>query len=424
MSINKIEFEQLQETLYQETLSNGLDVYVLPKQGFQKAYATLTTKYGSIDDHFVNEHGQETKVPDGIAHFLEHKMFESEHGDVFAEFSKNGAQANAFTSFDRTAYLFSTTSKVKENVHTLLDFVQDPHFTEENVQKEKGIIEQEIKMYEDNADWRLHFGLIDAMYHNLPIKKDIAGTVESIYAITKDQLYTCYHTFYHPSNMLLFIVGAVDPQQMLELVREHQQKKSFKPVGDIKRFFAEEPATTSEQVREIHLDVSVPKCVLGFKEPRVGLQGRELMKQEMCSELLLDILVGPGSDIYTQLLEEGLTDESFGAEYSQEMYYGYTAIGGNTPNPDKLVMRIREQLAHAEQITEADMQRSRKKKIGSFLQALNSPEFIANQFTRYRFNEMDLFHVIPVLEELTYQDVLDRAKNHFEQEHSTVCIVK
>lgn len=203
-----INFEQLQETLFHEKMANGLDVYVLPKQGFNKTYAVFTTKYGSIDNQFVPLNKEEmVHVPDGIAHFLEHKLFEKADGDVFQDFSKQGASANAFTSFTRTAYLFSSTSNVEKNLETLVDFVQDPYFTEKSVEKEKGIIGQEINMYDDNPDWRLFFGLIENMYKDHPVKIDIAGTVESISHITKDLLYECYETFYHPSNMLLFIVG-------------------------------------------------------------------------------------------------------------------------------------------------------------------------------------------------------------------------
>ncbi|MFN3367779.1 MAG: EF-P 5-aminopentanol modification-associated protein YfmH, partial [Exiguobacterium mexicanum] len=200
--MHKVEFEQLDETLYHEKLENGLEVFILPKKGFSKTFATFTTKYGSIDNHFVPRGEKDAiKVPDGIAHFLEHKMFEKEEGDIFQQFSKQGASANAYTSFTRTAYLFSATGQINENIETLLDFVQEPYFTEQTVEKEKGIIAQEITMYDDQPDWRLYFGIIENMYKNHPVKIDIAGTVDSIQDITAEHLYTCYNTFYHPSNM-------------------------------------------------------------------------------------------------------------------------------------------------------------------------------------------------------------------------------
>lgn len=226
--MEKITFEQLQEELYYEKLANGLDVYILPKRGFNKTYATFTTKYGSVDNHFIPLGKEEfVKVPDGIAHFLEHKLFEKEDGDVFQQFSRQGASANAFTSFTRTAYLFSSTSNVELNLETLMDFVQEPYFTEKTVEKEKGIIGQEITMYDDNPDWRLYFGLIENLYQNHPVKIDIAGTIDSISHITKDMLYECYNTFYHPSNMLLFVVGPVDVEKIMNQIKENQAKKPF-----------------------------------------------------------------------------------------------------------------------------------------------------------------------------------------------------
>lgn len=222
-----IEFKQLDETLYYEKLANGLDVYILPKKGFSKTFVTFTTKYGSVDRTFVPIGETESvTVPDGIAHFLEHKMFEKEDGDVFQKFSEYGASANAFTSFTRTAYLFSSTDNIYKSTETLLNFVQEPYFTEATVNKEKGIIGQEITMYDDQPDWRLYFGTIENMYHHHPVKIDIAGTIESIDGITADHLYTCYNTFYHPSNMLLFVIGAVEPEEMMTFIRDNQGKKN------------------------------------------------------------------------------------------------------------------------------------------------------------------------------------------------------
>lgn len=426
MSVDKIEFDQLQETLFHEKLPNGLNVYVLPKVGFNKTYATFTTKYGAMDNHFLPPGGAETKVPDGIAHFLEHKMFEEEEGDVFLEFSQYGAQANAFTSFDRTAYLFSATEHVKKNLKTLLNFVQNPYFTEQNVEKEKGIIEQEIKMYQDNPDWRVYFGLIEALYHQHPVKIDIAGTVESIYEITKDMLYTCYETFYHPSNMLLFVVGPVDPDHIFTLVRENQEQKPFKAQSEIERFLQDEPTNVAIPVHEISLSIGTPKCMMGYKEMSLGLQGADMLKQELITSLLFDIVIGPSASFYQELLEEGLIDDSFGTDYNLEQSYGFSVMGGNSRDPEKLVEKIKDHLAQRVHsgLQELDFERSRKKKIGSFLRQLNSPEFIANQFTRFQFNQMNLFDVIPTLEGIQFADVEKRMREHIKPDQFAVCIVK
>jgi predicted Zn-dependent peptidase len=424
--MEKIRYEQINETIYYEKLPNGLDVYVLPKHGFSKSYATFTTKYGSIDNHFQVPGKEEVKVPDGIAHFLEHKMFEQEEGDVFNEFANFGASANAFTSFDRTAYLFSSTGHVRENLTTLLNFVQDPHFTEENVEKEKGIIGQEIKMYDDNADWRVYFGLIENMYHNHPVKIDIAGTVESISKITKEMLYTCYNTFYHPSNMLLFVVGAVIPEEIFSLVRENQAAKSYEQQPEIKRFFEAEPLGVAKDKSVREMSVAIPKVMFGFKEKSVGLTGVALLKRELCSQLVLDILLGTSSDIYQNLYEQQLINDTFGTDYSSETQYGFSVIGGDTPDPEKLVQSVVAGLENAKEtgIDPSAFELNKKKRIGTFLRSLNSIEFIANSFTKYKFNETDLFEIVPTLEQITLEDVNERLREHVLREQLSISIIK
>lgn len=245
--MKQIPYPHLQETLYTEKMPGGLQVFILPKAGFKKTYATFTTRYGSVDNHFQVEGREEIRVPDGIAHFLEHKMFEEPTGDIFSNFANKGASANAFTSFDRTTYLFTATEHIEDNLTTLIDFVQHPYFTDENVEKEKGIIGQEIQMYRDNPDWRSYYGLIEAMYSKHPIRIDIAGTVESISKITKGTLYECYNTFYHPSNMILFVVGGINPESIMELIRSNQAAKTFEPQGMIRRYFEQEPYEIQEK---------------------------------------------------------------------------------------------------------------------------------------------------------------------------------
>jgi predicted Zn-dependent peptidase len=425
--MKKISFDQIQENLYYEKMSNGLDVYILPKKGFNKTYATFTTKYGSIDNHFVPLNEDEfVKVPDGIAHFLEHKLFEKEDGDVFQQFSRQGASANAFTSFTRTAYLFSSTNNVEKNLETLIDFVQDPYFTEKTVEKEKGIIGQEITMYDDNPDWRLYFGVIQNMYKNHPVKIDIAGTIDSITPITKDMLYQCYNTFYHPSNMLLFVVGPVDPDQIMNQVRSNQEKKPYEKMPEIKRQFDEEPDAVAETKQVLKMNVQSPKCLVGLKAPEPTQQGKEMLKQELSMNVFLDLLFGKSSTYYFDLYNEGLIDETFHYDYTQENGFGFVTVGGDTEKPDLLAEKLKELLlkAKAESLfTEEGLERTKKKKIGAFLRAVNSPEFIANQFTRYAFNEMDLFDVVPTLESLSYDDIQKVADSIISEDRFTVCQV-
>ncbi|MGY6210339.1 EF-P 5-aminopentanol modification-associated protein YfmH [Cytobacillus firmus] len=425
--MDKITFDQLQEELYYEKLENGLDVYILPKKGFNKTYATFTTKYGSIDNLFLPPGKEEyVKVPDGIAHFLEHKLFEKEDGDVFQQFSKQGASANAFTSFTRTAYLFSSTSNVEMNLETLIDFVQDPYFTEKTVEKEKGIIGQEITMYDDNPDWRLYFGLIENMFKNHPVKIDIAGTIESISHITKDMLYECYETFYHPSNMLLFIVGPVDPDQIMTQVRDNQSKKDYKEMPEIKRQFEGEPSEAAKKKKVLEMNVQTSKCLVGIKSSTANQSGKEMLKNELSLNVLLDILFGKSSEQYSTLYSEGLIDDTFSFDYTQEQGFGFAMVGGDTNDPDRLAETLQKMLLDAREkgtISQETLDRTKKKKIGAFLRAVNSPEYIANQFTRYAFNEMDLFDVVPTLESITLEDVENAAGNLISEERFTVCQV-
>jgi predicted Zn-dependent peptidase len=425
--MEQIKFEQLQEELFHEKLPNGLNVYILPKKGFNKTYATFTTKYGSVDNTFVPfEKDEFVKVPDGIAHFLEHKLFEKEDGDVFQQFSKQGASANAFTSFTRTAYLFSSTSDVEKNLETLVDFVQDPYFSEKTVEKEKGIIGQEITMYDDNPDWRLYFGLIQNLYQNHPVKIDIAGTIESISHITKDWLYECYNTFYHPSNMLLFIVGPVDPNQIMNQVRDNQAKKDYKDMPEIKRKFEDEPTQAAEKQQVMQMNVQTSKCLVGIKALHVDQSGDEMLKNELTMNLFLDLLFGKSSENYDWLYNEGLIDETFSYDYTQEQGFGFAMVGGDTREPDQLAGKLQEMLLAAKKgglFNNDQLERAKKKKIGAFLRAVNSPEYIANQFTRYAFNEMNLFDVVPTLEKITLQDVESLAAEVVSEDRLSVCQV-
>ncbi|WP_379967401.1 EF-P 5-aminopentanol modification-associated protein YfmH [Ectobacillus sp. sgz5001026] len=422
--MNTISFDQLKEELMYEKLPNGLDVYILPKPGFNKTYATFTTKYGSIDNIFVPMKKSEyVHVPDGIAHFLEHKLFEKEDHDAFQLFSKQGASSNAFTSFTRTAYLFSCTSNVDTNLSTLLDFVQSPYFTEKTVEKEKGIIGQEIQMYQDNPDWRLYFGLIESMYEKHPVKIDIAGTIQSISAITKDLLYECYNTFYHPSNMLLFVVGPVDPVKMMDLIRDNQAKKNYSKQPEIKRSFEDEQDEAATKKLVIPMSVQTSKCLVGIKGKSPKYTGREKLKYEMMISLLLDCLFGKSSSNYEQLYHDELIDDTFSYDYTEETSFGFAMIGGDTKDPDELAKRIITILLQTNDSTlsEEVVARAKKKKIGGFLRSLNSPEYIANQFTRYSFNGSNLFDVLSILEEITAQDIWNAANECIDEKRISIC---
>ncbi|MED1949231.1 EF-P 5-aminopentanol modification-associated protein YfmH [Brevibacillus centrosporus] len=419
-------FEQVNETVYNETLPNGLQVYLVPKQGFSKTYAVFTTRYGSIDSHFRTRSGEEINVPDGIAHFLEHKMFEKKDRDVMHEFSKNGASCNAFTSFNRTAYLFSCTDKLDDNLNLLLDYVQEPYFTDASVEKEKGIIGQEITMYDDNPDWKVYMNLLKAMYKDYPINIEIAGTIETISHITKEYLYQCYETFYHPANMLLLVVGSFEPEAIMKLIRDNQSSKEFSPAPQITRLFPTEQPEPAQAKIEASLAVGLPKCMIGIKEREQGLTKEALLKRDLTTKLLLDIAFGTSSAVYERLYDSELITESFDFDYSSEQDYAYTIMGGDTPDPEKLVQTIQAEIEQLKQkgIDQDDFERAKRKKIGNFLRSLNSVEFIANQFTSFKFNGNDLFTVVPTLESITREDVEKRLHEHFISGQMAVSIVR
>ncbi|MBC2207016.1 EF-P 5-aminopentanol modification-associated protein YfmH [Listeria booriae] len=420
--MQKQSFDQLKEAVYHETLDNGLQVYVLPKHGFSKTFAIFTTNYGSIDNEFVPL-GQDafTRVPDGIAHFLEHKLFEKEDGDVFFKFGEKGAFTNAFTSFTRTAYLFSSTSNVEENLETLVDFVQEPYFTEETVEKEKGIIGQEIQMYDDDADFRVYFGAIENMYHHHPVKIDIAGTVESIADIDKDLLYLCYNTFYHPSNMILFIVGNVNPEQAIDQVRANQAKKTFAPAKPIKRHFPDEPKSVAVPKKTLKFPVQIAKNLVAIKEDIGLLRGKEAVQHEMTGDIMLELLFGTTSAAYLDLYDQGIIDDTFGFDYSLQDSFSFVLIGGDAKDPDLQESKIKDTLENAIQtgFNEADLELIKRKKMGQFLRSLNSPEFIANQFSQYIFEEASLFDILPAIEAVTVADVENFLKRIYLEDRVT-----
>jgi predicted Zn-dependent peptidase len=293
------------------------------------------------------------------------------------------------------------------------------------VEKEKGIINQEITMYQDNADWRSYFGLIEAMYGTYPIHIDIAGTIESIKEITKETLYKCYHTFYHPSNMMLFIVGGVDPERVMQLVRDNQAAKDYAPQAEIRRIFKEEPTGVAVKLKVTKLPVSLPKYLFGFKEAPPHIKGMELLRQELTMKLMLDILFSPSSNLYQALYDENLISDNFGHEYSCDNDYAFSIIGGDTIDPEALLARFKQLLDQVidSGIAEEDFMRSRKKKIGGFLRMLNSPEAIANEFTKYQFRGSDLFTILQVYQEMTLDQVNGRMRQHFNWEQMAGSLV-
>ena len=421
-----INYQTLQETLYFEEMDNGLKVYLLPKKGFSKTYGLLSTCFGSIDTTFVPIGENEMlKVPDGIAHFLEHKMFEMEDGDASDGFARLGASTNAFTSSSRTAYLFSTTTHENECIELLLDFVQDIYLTEENVEKEKGIINQEIGMYDDDPDWRCYFGSIQNLYQNHPVKIDIAGTVDTVREIDKETLEKCYHTFYHPSNMMLFVVGNIDPQKTMTLIRENQAKKHFEKENQIQRENVDEPYEVNQDELILNMDVVMPKLIVSMKINDILTEPSQKLKRELSMNLLLDLLFAKSSKLYEDWMHQGFINDSFSANFTQERNYSFLQIGGDTQEPEKLRDKIYELIESIDsfKIDEADFHRVQKKNIGILIGVFNSPESIANMFSRYYFEGIMIFDLIDCLASLSLDDV-NQLKSLFDKKYLSTCMIK
>jgi len=422
-----IENKTLQEKLYHFRIDPGMDLYVLPRPGYRKKYAIFSTRFGSIDNKFRIEPEQEfTDLPDGVAHFLEHKLFEDERGNVFDRFATLGASANAYTSFTQTTYLFSCTERFEDSFRVLLDFVQEPYFTEQTVQKEQGIIGQEIRMYDDHPQWRVFFNLLESLYQAHPVRNDIAGTVGSISRITPELLYRCYNTFYHPGNMAVFVVGDLNPQQIHSLAAENIAARGYNPLGTIIRSFPFEPSEVLKRRAEQQLVVSEPIVFIGFKDADAGnFKGRDLMRREILMELVLDIIFGISEKLYNDLYQENLIDENFGAEYTAESNYGYVMIGGESGDPDQLCERIMAavEALKKEGIDQEQFERHRRKILGGYIRRFNSLEFIANNFLAYRFRETDLFELPAILQEVKLEEALALAAETLDPNRHAVSLI-
>lgn len=420
MRMEKITNERVQDSYYSIKHPSGLRIFVYPKEGSNSTYAIFGTRYGSVDTTFRRSDEKEIcKVPEGIAHFLEHKLFESEDGDAFARYAKTGASANAYTSFDMTCYLFSCTENVYESLEILLDFVQSPYFTEQTVQKEQGIIGQEIRMYDDDPQWRVMFNLLKALYHHHPVKIDIAGTVESIAEITPEYLYRCYHTFYNLNNMALCVAGNIDPERVLELC-----DKMLKPSEqiEVERIFEEEPAGVVQERVEQKLSVTIPLFQLGFKEPARRRTVQELAQ----TDVLLELLASDASPLYRRLLDQNLINTaSFGSEYFEGPGYAAVIFSGESKDPDAVAKEIRGEVERLrrEGIAAEAFERARKAVYGRNVAALNSAEAIANAMISLTFAERELFSYIDALAAVQLPDVQKRLEEQLLTENSALSVV-
>lgn len=407
-------------------LDSGLKIYFIPKKGYSKKYAIFATNYGSNDNRFIPIGEKNVlEVPQGVAHFLEHKLFEEPDEDIIDKFSRLGTDVNAYTNFNQTAYLFSCTDNFYESLELLIKFVQNPYFTNENVEKEKGIIAQEIKMYEDNPGWRVFFNCLRGMYYEHPVKIDIAGTVESIQKIDVNILYKCYNTFYNPKNMILVMTGDISFDKAVEAV-ERVEKKDINSSEDIVRIYNEEPNSIKEKYIEEKLITYMPIFAIGFKEKDIGFLGEKLIKREVTTNILLDMLFGQSSEFYQELYNEGIIDGSFGGQYTGHENYGHSVISGQSKNPELVLERIIKYLNELKSkgLKEEDFLRIKKKSMGSDLMGFNSVEFIANNFVNYYFLDYLFINLLDIYDKITFDDVFHRFNSHFDKDNYTLSVIK
>ena len=395
-------YERIGESVYRETLPNGLEICVVPKPGYAKKYAFFATRYGGMDTRFQLD-GKWLDTPAGIAHYLEHKMFDTKEGNALQELAKNGAEPNAFTSNAMTGYYFDSTEHFEENLEILLSFVSIPYFTEESVAKEQGIIGQEIRMIEDNPDWQIYTRMMQALYQSSPARTSIAGTVESISHITAETLYDCHKAFYTPSNMILTVVGDVDPIHVADLARRILPREGG-PI--IPRDYGDEPETVALRETSRAMEVSSPQFLTGFK-CRPAAEGEDYLRLAVVGDMACDILLGESSPLYLRLYDQGLINTSFGGSFEMMPGVAYLYAGGGSKDARAVAAEIQREAERLvrEGIDEDFYQRVRRASFGANLRGLNSFENIAVSLTEGYFHGYDPFRFPQVFDTVTREDV-------------------
>ena len=416
------ESKELRERLYEIDHSSGLKIFVMPKANYKSTYAVFGTKYGSIDTCFKRSDQKEyTRVPEGIAHFLEHKLFESEELDAFTRYAETGASANAFTSFDKTCYLFQCSDRFADSLKILLDFVTHPYFTKETVEKEQGIIGQEITMYYDVPGWMSTFNLLRCLYKNHPVRIDIAGTVESISQITDKLLYDCYHTFYNLNNMALAVVGNVTPEEVIKVCDEMLKKSED---VTIERVFDEEPRDIVKSYEEYHIAVSMPVFSFGYKEACKTPQRTVQETVEM--EILLEILAGETSNLYSSLFEKGLINSTFSKEYFTGNGYEAVIFEGESTDAKAVAQAIKEEVARLrkEGISDQAFESARRSLYGRGIMSYNVTDDVANAVIGCYFAGYSIFDPLEVYKNVKKEDVEKLLSEKLDEKYSALSVVR
>ena len=396
------ENNRLNEKYYLEKLDNGLNVIIFPKKGLLKKYITWGVNYGSIDSHFKID-GEEIIVPDGIAHYLEHKLFEQKSGvNSLDALTRIGVDPNAYTTNDHTAYLFSCIDNFYEGLDEFMDYVQNPYFTDENVEKEKGIIGQEITMYADRPDWTLYLSALQAMYKNNPVRIDIAGTKESIAPITKEHLYLCYNTFYKPENMVMIVVGDFEPEEILEEIKKRLIPKE--KIANLERIFKEEPEDVNEHEVINYMDISLPLFFFGFKD-RVIRDGKKLVKKDVAINLIFNLLFGKSSNLFKKLYEQGIIFNEPRCDFEFAREYSHAYIQGQATDIEVVKEELIKEIENmkVEGLNKEHFERTKNAIYGSLVKQYNDVENIGNMFMFNYFKGINPFDYIEEYKDVTIE---------------------
>ena len=418
-----IENSIVKEKLYVEKLENGLTIMIIPKKNVRKKYVIWATHFGSIDNHFIlPKNGEEIRIPDGVAHFLEHKMFEQRNGtNSLDTLSALGVDANAYTTNDHTAYLFEATDNFYEALDELMDYVQNPYFTDENVEKEKGIIAQEIKMYEDYPEWQVYLNAIKCMYKENPVRLDIAGTVESISEITPQTLYNCCDTFYNPANMAMVICGDFEPHELLEEIKKRIIKNENG--GEIKRVYTPIETEINEKEKTVRMDVNNPLFTIGFlDEPN----HENIVKRHIEIEILLQMILGKSSELYRKLYSEGILLAEPELDYEFSNNYAHALITGQSREPRKVIEELEHVLEKMknEGIEQKLFERTKKKIYGRYITDYNSVSDIGRMFLSDYFKGINSFEYLEEYKQVTKEDLEKLLKELFIENKKVISIVE
>ena len=418
----KQHYPRIGESLYRETLSNGLEVMVVPRTNFAKNYAVFATCYGGMDMRFSVD-GEWKDTPAGIAHYLEHKMFDTEEGNALQRLAQNGAEPNAFTGNGITAYYFDSTEHFMENLEILLSFVSVPYFTEESVEKERGIISQEIRMIEDNPDWQVYMDLMQCLYENAPVRVPVAGTVESIAEITAETLYDCHKAFYAPGNMVLCVVGDVEAEEVIALA-ERVLPKGKAP--EIQRDYGEEEVLSAHcKGSEKEMDVSMPNFLVGYK-CKPSPDKKPALRDTLIGDIACDVLLSESTPLYERLYNEGLINSSFGGSFEAFPGAAFFFAGGESNDPAAVQRAITQEAKRLaeEGVDEAFFQQIRKAEFGATLRSLNSFENVAVTLAENYFHGVDAFSFPEVFDTIRKEDIEAFFRENIVEEHAALSVIK